>query len=73
MGVRYAWKKKKLYKLPYSKDKRNYSLKKIEPILIGSTLCYNLQRTKVTINKIKKITTEVDWIIEDIIEKEYPF
>ena len=73
MGVRYGWNKKQLYRLPFSRNLRNYDLKLIKPILIGSTTCYNLQRNKVTINRIEKLTTKVDWNIEFLDVADCPF
>ena len=73
MGIKYAWKNKKLYRLPHTKNKRSYQLKEIKPICIGSTLCYNLQRNKVTIKRIEDLTTKIDWFVKIVTESPCPF
>lgn len=69
LEVRYGWNKKQLYRLPFTRNNRSFDLKLINEIVIGSTTVYNIQRKKFTINKIKSITTNVDWNVE-IIEKQ---
>lgn len=73
MGVRYGWKDKKLYRLPFIRNLRSFNLKEIKPIIIGSTTCYNIQRNKKTINNLKKITKPVDWFVETYKTQDYPF
>lgn len=73
LGVRYGWKNKKLYRLPFERCLKSYGLKEINPIIIGSTTCYNIQRHKLTINKIKRITTNVDWSVSVLSEIDCPF
>lgn len=72
-GVTYGWNNKKLYRLPYLKNKRSYALKEIPFYCFKSTIVYNIQRTKLTINKLKFITAEIDFSIEVIYEQECPF
>jgi len=72
-GVRYGWNKKQLYRLPFERNNRTFQLKKIDPIIIGCTTCYNIQRNKLTINRIKHLTTSVDWYIEEKKENFCPF
>lgn len=69
MGVRYSWHKKQLYRLSFTRNNRSFDLKLIHPIVIGSTTVYNIQRKKITLNKIKLLTKQVDWKVE-IIEKQ---
>lgn len=68
-GVSYGWKSKKLFRLPHVKNNRSYSLKEISPIVIGSTFCFNIQRDKFTISKLKRITKSVNWVI-NVVEKD---
>lgn len=73
-GVRYGWHKKNLYRLPFvSSNNKNYDLKVIYPFVIGSTLCYNIQRDKLTINRLKGMTVATNWEHELIIEDDCPF
>jgi hypothetical protein len=73
MGVQYGWHKKQLYRLPFTRNNRSYNLKLINPIVIGSTTCYNLQRNKVTIKRIETLTTKIDWFVEVVTEIPCPF
>lgn len=73
LGVRYGWSKKQLYRLPFIRNNRSYDLKLIHELVIGSTTVYNIQRRKLTINKIKAITIKVDWKAEVIEEQICPF
>lgn len=72
-GVNYGWHQKKLHRLPFIRNQRSYGLKIINPILVGSTICYNIQREKLTINRIKDLTKKVDWKIEEIKTDDCPF
>lgn len=72
-GVRYGWNKKQLYRLPFSRNKRTFGLLQVNPLLIGSTVVYNIQRNKFTINKLKQRTTQVDWTAEQVQEQDCPF
>jgi len=72
-GVRYAWKNKKLYRLPFERNLRTYRLKEIPQYVFKSTQVYNVQRSKLTINKLKFLTEKVDWNIQTIVEDECPF
>lgn len=71
--VKYGWKNKKLFRLPYVKNNRSYSLKEIHPIIIGSTFCFNIQRDKLTIGRLKRITVGVNWKVDVIEENICPF
>lgn len=71
--VVYGWNNKKLYRLPYCKNKRSYLLKEIPFYCFKSTIVYNVQRTKMTINRLKKITEIIDVSIEIIQSNECPF
>ncbi len=71
--VNYGWHKKQLYRLPFNRKNRSYGVKIITPVLIGSTVCFNVQRNKVTINRLKEITKKVDWKIEEIKSDDCPF
>ncbi len=65
-GARYGFLKKKLYRLPYEKEGRNYGLLIIPQIKIGKTKAYRIQRDKLTINRIQNITQKVAWEVERI-------
>lgn len=73
VGIRYGWNNKKLYRLPYFKNKRAFQLLEIKPFLIGKITVYNIQRNKLTINKLKQRTVKIDWNIEVISDQICPF
>jgi hypothetical protein len=58
--VQYGWYDKKLYRLPHVKNNRSYALKVIPFYVFKSTIVYNIQRTKLTINRLKMITNNID-------------
>jgi hypothetical protein len=72
-GVLYGWKNKKLFRLPYTKNKRSYSLKEIPFYCYKSTLVANIQRTKLTMNRIKTLTKEINIEINSYICDDMPF
>lgn len=72
-GVLYGWKDKKLYRLPYTKNKRSYCLKEVPFYCFKSTLVANLQRDKVTINKLKFLTKEINVEVSSYIHSDIPF
>ena len=67
-GVLYGWKNKKLYKLPYTKNKRSYKLKEI---LFSKVV--NIQRTKLTLKKIEFLTEEINFFLTIKIDNKMPF
>lgn len=64
--VRYGWKDKKLYRLPFTRNKRNFRLKEIPFYVFKTTIVYNIQRDKMTILKLKERTKNIDWKINII-------
>ena len=72
-GVRYAWKDKKLYRLPFERNKRTFGLKEIPMYVFKTTIVYNIQRDKLTISKLKERTEKVLWFTDILIDDEYPF
>ena len=72
-GTRYAWKDKKLFRLPYIKNNRSYSFKEIPFYCFKSTIVYNIQRTKLTINRLKLLTEPVNWTHDYLIDNDCPF
>lgn len=73
LGVKYGWYKKDLYRLPFESKLRYYGLKLIKPIYIGSTMCYNLQRKKITLKRIKLLTEKVNYNVEIVKDNDVPF
>ena len=71
-NVLYGWKDKKLYKLPYTLNKRSYQLKEIPCYCFKSTMLYNIQREKLTINKLKLLTKEINFKIVGV-DNSVPF
>ena len=72
-NVNYGWKDKKLYKLPYLKYNRSYNLKEIPFYVFKATIVYNIQRQKLTINKLKLLTKKIDYKLEIVETNEIPF
>lgn len=72
-NVRYAWKNKKLYRLPFERNKRTFGLKEIPQYVFKTTCVYNIQRDKLTILKLKQRTVKVSWDIEINVENKCPF
>lgn len=71
--VRYAWKDKKLFRLPFERNKRTFGLKEIPQYVFKTTQVYNIQRHKLTLNRLKLLTMNVEWQTNKIIEDEIPF
>jgi hypothetical protein len=71
--VQYGWNNKKLYRLPYMKNNKSYGFKEIPFYCFKTTIIYNVQRTKLTINRLKIITTPIDVKIEIIESSDCPF
>ena len=72
-SVLYGWKNKKLYRLPYTKDKRSYSLLEVPFYCYKSTLVANIQRTKLTMNRIKSLTKEINIELDSYVFSDMPF
>ena len=72
-NVKYGWNNKKLYRFPYLKNKRSYALKEIPFYVFKSTIVYNIQRAKLTINRLKFLTEHIDFKIEIIEDNNCPF
>ncbi len=72
-NIKYAWKNKKLFRLPYTKDKRSYNIKEIPIYCFKTTLVANIQKNKLTINKMKLLTKNVYWQIESFENSDCPF
>lgn len=59
--VKYGWKDKKLFRLSFQRNLRTYGLKEIPQYVFKTTTVYNVQRTKLTMNKLKSLTSKVNW------------
>lgn len=59
-NVRYVWKDKKLFRLPYISKNRSYSFKEIPFYCFKTAIVYNTQRNKLTISRLKSLTEKVD-------------
>ena len=71
--IPYGWKNKKLYRLPYIKNNRSYGLLEIKFYCFKSTFVANIQKNKLTINRLKAITTEINIEVSSIISNDVPF
>jgi hypothetical protein len=72
-GVRHAWKKGKLYRLPFERNNRTFGLKEIPMGVFKATAVYNVQRDKRTYNKLEERTVSVCWSVDVFVEDEIPF
>lgn len=72
-GVRHAWKDKKLYRLPFERNKRTFGLKEVPMYVFKTTAVYNVQRDKLTFLKLKGRTESISWKVDVLIDDEYPF
>jgi len=72
-GVRHGWKKGKLYRLPFERNKRTFGLKEIDMKVYKSTPIYTVQRDKLTFLKLKGRTESISWKVDVLIDDEYPF
>ncbi len=71
--VRYVWKDKKLFRLPYVKNNRSYSFKEIPIYCFKTTLVANIQKTKLTLNRMKTLTKKIDCSIDIMYHSDLPF
>ncbi len=71
--VPYGWKNKKLFRLPYQKNNRNYSLKEIPFYCFKTTLVANIQREKLTKNRLKSLTKNINILITTYEASDCPF
>ena len=72
-GVRYGWKDKKLYRLPFERNLKTFGLLEVPAYVFKTTTVYNVQRTKLTINRLKLMTENVNWQINQISSSDVPF
>lgn len=72
-GVNYGWKNKKLYRLPYIKSNRNYSFREVPSYVFKTTTVYNVQRTKLTINRLEALTKSIQFTVVTIEDSDCPF
>ena len=72
-GVRYGWKDKKLYRLPFERNLKTFGLLEVPAYVFKTTTVYNVQRTKLTINRLKLMTENVNWQINEISSPDVPF
>jgi hypothetical protein len=70
-GVKYGWKKGKLYRLPYMNGVRYYPLKEVECMSFSNgTIYYLIRRTRFSTGKLLSLTKDVDWEIDQQSEHE---
>ena len=71
--IKFGFKDKKLFRLPYSKDGRQYWLHEIKPHLCNGTICYNICRKKMTKKRVLGMVVKVKWIVNHFTDKNLPF
>ena len=72
-GVPYGWKNKKLYRLPHISNNKSFGIKEISFYCFRSTLVCNIRRKKMTLNKLKRLTVEINITVKNLTEKTCPF
>ena len=72
-NVRYGWKDKKLYRLPFERNLRTFGLLEVPAYVFKTTTVYNVQRVKLTIGRLKLMTENVNWQINEISSPDVPF
>lgn len=72
-SVLYGWRDKKLYRLPYTRNLRSYQLKEVPFYCYKSSLVCNLQRTKITLKRLKGMTKEINYTLESFVSDDLPF
>lgn len=71
--VDYGWKSKKLYRFPHIKGKRSYGFKEVPSYVFKTATVYNIQRTKLTINRLKTITKSIRYTVTIMDNSDCPF
>ncbi len=72
-GIRYGWNKKELYRLPFNKGTKSFSLRKLKEIDIGRKTGYLLDQKKYTLSQLEEITNLVDWEVNRLKSPDCPF
>ena len=65
-GILYGWKEKKLYRLPQTISGKEYPLKEVPMIKVGSKTGYLLRGMRKSLSQVKGMTTEIDFTLEVI-------
>lgn len=60
-GMTFGWKNKELFRLPSTKNKRSYSLKKVPLITVGNKKGYRIVRDKKTIEQLMELTETINY------------
>lgn len=69
---KYGWFRRKLYRLPYSKNGTDYAMRQIMPGRIGKTTVYSIAGRKRTIGNLKAITVPVKWKANNFKHRDIP-
>ena len=72
-NVLFGWYKKELYRLPQEIGNRQYPLKKLDQIIIGQNVGYNVCNKKKTIKQLEEITIVINKEVSRIIDNDLPF
>jgi hypothetical protein len=64
-GVKYGWKKGKLYRLPYANGNRFYPLKEVEIMTFpNGSIFYLIRRSRFSTGKLLALTKDVNWEVD---------
>ncbi|MFH2032062.1 MAG: hypothetical protein ABIJ40_15815 [Bacteroidota bacterium] len=71
-GILYGWHKKELYKLSQTVNKRSYSEKKLNQILIGNKVGYRVGKDQKTIDQLAELTHYINKEYQNINDEDLP-
>ena len=72
-GILYCWKNKELFRMPYNKDNRYYSKRKLKIQKNGGSYGYWVSGLFKSLSNLKQITRNINYTEELIIESDCPF
>jgi len=62
-GFKYGWSAKKLYRLPGTKEGRQYQLRELPKIKVGNQSGFRICRDRKTVAQVVALTEKVTWIV----------
>jgi hypothetical protein len=72
--VTYGWKRKELFKMPYtSKYGISYPIKKINKIIIGNRVGYRIMQKKYTVEQLSVFTKKINFSVYTPKSPDLPF
>jgi len=72
-NLNYGWYNKELYRFPFNKYGKYYSLYKLKLIIIGNNIGYRLSGNKKTLKQLKELTNLINYKYNNFINSDLPF